>query len=137
MTNFKWLQSIQNLLLEILADEALHGNKQSNTFKHAPYAKVTEAITKKFMIKCTPKHVEYRFKTLKTNWNTIALLRDKKSGFGWNDDLKMITSDRAVYDEELEVKNFYYFYFMGRDFLVCIIAKFKSFHYSYCSHISF
>ena len=59
------------------------------------------------MIECTPKHVEHRFKTLKTNWNTIALLRDKKSGFGWNDDLKMITSDRAVYDEELEVKNFY------------------------------
>ena len=107
MTNFKWLQPIQNLLLEILADEALHGNKQSNTFKHAPYAKVTEAITEKFMIECTPKHVEHRFKTLKTNWNTIALLRDKKSGFGWNDDLKMITSDRAVYDEELEVKNFY------------------------------
>ena len=53
------------------------------------------------MIECTPKHVEHRFKTLKTNWNTIALLRDKKSGFGWNDDLKMITSDRAVYDEEL------------------------------------
>ena len=38
------------------------------------------------MIECTPKHVEHHFKTLKTNWNTIALLRDKKSGFGWNDD---------------------------------------------------
>ena len=88
------------------------------------------------MIECTPKHVEHHFKTLKTNWNTIALLRDKKSGFGLNDDLKMITSDRAVYDEELEVKNFYYFYFMGRDFLVCIIVKFKSFHYSHCSHNS-
>ena len=88
------------------------------------------------MIECTPKHVEHCFKTLKTNWNTIALLRDKKSGFGWNDDLKMITSDRAVYDEELEVKNFYFFYFMGKDFLVCITVKFKSFHYSYYSHNS-
>ncbi|KAL4638230.1 hypothetical protein ACB092_03G132900 [Castanea dentata] len=86
MTNFKWSQPMQNLLLEILANEALHGNKQSNTFKHASYA----------------KHVEHRFKTLKTNWNTIALLRDKKSGFGWNDDLKMITCDRTVYDEEVE-----------------------------------
>ncbi|XP_075658957.1 uncharacterized protein LOC142628804 [Castanea sativa] len=95
MTNFRWSQPMQNLLLEILADEALHGNKQSNTFKHASYAKVADAITKKFMIEYTPKHVEHRFKTLKTNWNTIALLRDKKSGFGWNDDLKMITCDRT------------------------------------------
>ncbi|XP_075636507.1 uncharacterized protein LOC142608700 [Castanea sativa] len=100
-TNFRWSQPMQNLLLEILAYEALHGNKQSNTFKHASYAKVAEAITEKFMTECTPKHVEHRFKTLKTNWNTIALLRNKKSGFGWNDDLKMITCDRTVYDEEV------------------------------------
>ncbi|KAL0013362.1 hypothetical protein SO802_000431 [Lithocarpus litseifolius] len=86
----------------VLADEALHGNKQSNTFKHASYAKVAEAITEKFMTECTPKHVEHRFKTLKTNWNTIALLLNKKSGFGWNDDLKMITCDRTVYDKEVK-----------------------------------
>ena len=79
------------------------------------------------MTECTPKHVEHCFKTLKTNWNTIALLCNKKSGFGWNDDLKMITYDRTVYDEEVEVRNFYYFYFIGRNFLVCIIVKFKFF----------
>ena len=128
---------MQNLLLEILADKALHGNKQSNTFKYASDAKVAEAITKKFITKCTPKHVEHRFKTLKTNWNTIALLRNKKNGCEWNDDLKMITCDRTVYDEEVEVRKFCYFYFIGRNFLVCIIVKFKIFHYSYCSHISF
>ncbi|KAK7820742.1 hypothetical protein CFP56_038507 [Quercus suber] len=50
------------------------------------------------MTECTPKHVEHRFKTLKTNWNTIALLRNKKSKFGW----KIITYDRTVYDEEVE-----------------------------------
>ena len=66
-TNFRWSQPMQNLLLEILADEVLHGNKQSNTFKHTSYAKVVEEITRKFMIECTPKHVEHHFKTLKTN----------------------------------------------------------------------
>ena len=79
------------------------------------------------MIECTPKHVEHRFKTLKINWNTIALLRNKKSGFGWNDDLKMITCDRTVYDEEVEVRKFCYFYFIGRNILVCIIVKLKFF----------
>ena len=48
---------MQNLLFKILADEALHGNKQSNTFKHASYAKVAEAITKKFITECTPKKI--------------------------------------------------------------------------------
>ena len=59
---------------------------------------------------------ENRFKTLKINWNTIALVCNKKSEFGWNDDLKMITCDRIVYDEEVEVRNIYYFYFIGRNF---------------------
>ena len=58
---------MQNLLLEILADEAFHGNKYSNIFKHASYAKVAKAITEKFMTECTPKQVEHRFKTPKTN----------------------------------------------------------------------
>nr|POE54623.1 hypothetical protein CFP56_53194 [Quercus suber] len=59
---------------------------------------IAKAIIEKFMTECTPKHVEHRFKTLKTNWNTIALLRNKKSKFGW----KIITYDRTVYDEEVE-----------------------------------
>ena len=64
------------------------------------------------MTECTPKHVEHHFKTLKTNWNTIALLRNKKSRFGWNDDLKMITCDRIVYDEEVVVRNFYFYFIL-------------------------
>ena len=108
-TNFRWSQPMQNLLLEILANEALNGNKQSNTFKHASYVKVVEAIIEKFKTEYTPKHVKYRLKTLKTNWNTIALLRNKKSGFGWNNDLKMITCDRTMYDKEVKVRNFFFF----------------------------
>ena len=128
---------MQNLSLEILANKGLYGNKYSNIFKHASYAKVAKAITEKFMTKCTPKQVEQYFKTLKTIWNALALLRNKKSGFGWNDNLKMITCDRTMYDKEVVVRNFYFLYFTGRNFLGWFILKFKSFHYSYCSHISF
>ena len=60
------------------------------------------------MSECTPKHVGHHFKTLKTSWNTIALLDNKKSRSGWNDDLKMITYDRTMYDEEFEVRNFFF-----------------------------
>ncbi|KAK7819794.1 hypothetical protein CFP56_039572 [Quercus suber] len=45
-----------NLLLEILVDEAFHGNKKFNIFTKASYAKAAKAIGEKFVIECTPKH---------------------------------------------------------------------------------
>ena len=48
---FMWSQTMENLLLEILAEEALQGNKPSNIFKPSShifkpssYRKVVEAI---------------------------------------------------------------------------------------------
>uniref|UniRef100_A0A2N9H6W8 Uncharacterized protein n=2 Tax=Fagus sylvatica TaxID=28930 RepID=A0A2N9H6W8_FAGSY len=101
--NFRWSTPMENLLLEILADEALQGNKPSNIFKPSSYRKVVEAINEKFGVDCSQKHVENRFRTLKGNWNTITELR-QKSGFGWDDDLKMITCDRNVYDEAVAAR---------------------------------
>nr|POE81097.1 hypothetical protein CFP56_62279 [Quercus suber] len=39
-------------------------------------------------------------RTLRTMWSTIEKLR-KKSGFGWDDNLKMITCDAKTYQEEV------------------------------------
>jgi hypothetical protein len=44
---------MENLLLEILADEALQGNKPSNIFKLSSYRKVVEAINEKFGVDCS------------------------------------------------------------------------------------
>ena len=104
--NFRWSEPMENLLLEILADEALQGNKSSNIFKLSSYRKVVEAINEKFGIDCSQKNVENHFRTLKGNWNTIIELR-QKSGFEWNDDLKMITCDRNVYEEAVTVRNLF------------------------------
>ena len=79
--NFRWSQPMENLLLEILAEEALQGNKLSNIFKLSSYRKVVEAINEKFGVGCSQKNVENQFRTLKGNWNTITKLR-QKSGFG-------------------------------------------------------
>ena len=104
--NFRWSQPMENLLLEILANETLQGNKPSNIFKPSSYRKVVEAINEKFGVDCSQKNVENRFRTVKGNWNTITKLC-QKSGFGWNDDLKMITCDRNVYDEAVAVRNLF------------------------------
>lgn len=99
---FRWSKPMHNLLLEILADEAAKGNKPSNTFKPASFALVAKSIGEKFGVECLPEHVDNRLRTIKSMWNIIGTLR-KKSGFGWDENLRMITCERKVYDEEVVV----------------------------------
>ncbi|GAV89045.1 Myb_DNA-bind_3 domain-containing protein, partial [Cephalotus follicularis] len=96
---FRWTKPMERLLLEILADEALKGNKPTNTFKTSSFTRVAESISLKFAVECTNDNVENHLKTVKSTWNVIATLRGK-SGLGWDDTLKMITAERQSYEEE-------------------------------------
>ncbi|KAL9350858.1 hypothetical protein Peur_058113 [Populus x canadensis] len=80
------------MLLEILAEEALKGSKPSSTFKAESFVK--------FNVQCEPKHVDNHLKTVKKEWRIITKLKNK-SGFGWDDCLKMIIVSKDVYDEEV------------------------------------
>ncbi|MFQ6670918.1 hypothetical protein Gotur_035631, partial [Gossypium turneri] len=68
---FRWTKQMEHLSLEILAEEAQRGNKPSNTFKAVSINRV--------------------------DWQIICTIRGE-SGFGWDDNMKMITCDRATYD---------------------------------------
>ncbi|KAL4643724.1 hypothetical protein ACB092_02G112500, partial [Castanea dentata] len=87
-------------MLKLLADEAVKGNKPSNTFKAGSFALVAKEISTQFAVKCHISYVENRLRTLRTMWITIQTIR-KKSGFGWDDNLKMITYDSKTYQEEV------------------------------------
>ena len=89
-------------VLTLLAKEAAKGNKPSNTFKAGSFAIVAKEISAQFGVECHPSCVENRLCTLQTMWSTIQTLR-KKSGFGWDDNLKMITCDVKTYQEEVMV----------------------------------
>jgi hypothetical protein len=56
---------MSHILLEILAEEALKGNKPSSTFKAESFVKVASEISQKFNVQCEPKHVDNHFKTVK------------------------------------------------------------------------
>ncbi|MFQ6653573.1 hypothetical protein Gotur_024902 [Gossypium turneri] len=62
---------MEHLFLEILVEEAKRGNKPSNTFKAVSINRVAEAISERFQVQCDAKH---------------------------DDNMKMITCDRATYD---------------------------------------
>ncbi|KAK5826339.1 hypothetical protein PVK06_021257 [Gossypium arboreum] len=94
---FRWTKPMEHLFLEILAEEAQKGNKPSNSFKAVSINRVTKAISKRFQVHCDAKHVENHLRTVKNQWQIICTIRGE-SGFGWDDNLKMITCDRATYD---------------------------------------
>ncbi|XP_075645104.1 uncharacterized protein LOC142616103 [Castanea sativa] len=97
---FRWLPPMHTTMLTILVEEATKGNKPSNTFKPSSFATVAKAITEQFGVECHPSYVENRMRTLRTMWTTIHTLQ-KKSGFGWDDSLKMIMCDAKTYQEEV------------------------------------
>ena len=99
---FRWLPPMHSTMLRILAQEAAKGNKPSSTFKASSFALVAKEITAQFGVECHPSYVENRMRTLRTMWSTIQTVR-KKSGFGWDDNLKMITCDAKTYQEEVMV----------------------------------
>ncbi|KAB1223026.1 hypothetical protein CJ030_MR2G020056 [Morella rubra] len=89
-------------LLEILADEAMKGNKPSNTFRAFLFTRVAREISEKFGIDCQPKHVDNHLRTVKTTWSIIVKIR-AKSGFGWDEKLKMITCAKDTYVQEVQM----------------------------------
>ncbi|KAL4644097.1 hypothetical protein ACB092_02G139300, partial [Castanea dentata] len=97
---FRWLPPMQMNMLRLLAEEAVKGNKSFNTFKAGSFALVAKEISAQFGIECHPSYVENRLRTLRTMWTTIQIVR-KKSGFGWDDNLKIITCDVKTYQEEV------------------------------------
>ena len=99
---FRWLPPMHEIMLRILAKEAGKGNKPSSTFRAGSFALVAKEITAQFGVKCHPSYVDNRMRTLRTMWSTIQTLR-KKSGFGWDDNLKMTTCDAKTYQEEVMV----------------------------------
>jgi predicted nucleic acid-binding protein len=90
------------MLLEILVDEALKRNKSSSTFKAESFVKVATEISQTFNMQCEPKHVDNHLKTVKKKWGLTTQLKNK-SGFGWDDCLKIITVSKYVYDKEVNV----------------------------------
>ncbi|XP_040973796.1 uncharacterized protein [Gossypium hirsutum] len=94
---FRWTKPMEHVFLEILAEEARKRNKPSNTFRAVSINQVVDAILERFQVQCDAKHVENHLRTVKNQWQIICKIQ-AESGFGWDDNMKMITCDRATYD---------------------------------------
>ena len=99
---FRWLPPMHEMMLRILTEKATKGNKPSSIFKAGSFALIAKEIIAQFGVECHASYVENRMRTLRTMWSTIQTIR-KKSGFGWDDNLNMITSNPKTYQEEVMV----------------------------------
>ncbi|KAJ8428051.1 hypothetical protein Cgig2_027622 [Carnegiea gigantea] len=89
-------------LLIFLANEVQKENRPSNSFKSSSYVATANAISKKFNVKCLPEYIDNHLKIVKNAWAVISKLRGKESGFGWDDNLKMITASPTMYNTYTE-----------------------------------
>ncbi|KAL2894379.1 L10-interacting MYB domain-containing protein [Bienertia sinuspersici] len=94
---FRWSKNVSKELLEFLAEEVRKGNRSNNTFRTSLFVAATKVVSEKFQVNCTADYVENHMKTVRNTWATISIVRNN-SGFGWSDNLKMITTSPIAYD---------------------------------------
>ncbi|KAJ8429229.1 hypothetical protein Cgig2_009385 [Carnegiea gigantea] len=73
------------------------GNQPNNSFKCSSNVAATNAILKKFNVKCLPEHIDNHLHTVKNAWAVISKLRDREFDFAWDDNVKMITISPTAY----------------------------------------
>lgn len=101
-SQFRWSKPMSKVLLTFLASEVRKGHRPNNVFKSSSLLAAANEISKKFDCKCLPDHVDNHLRTVKGAWAIISKLRDKDSGFGWDDKIKMIRASPSVYDSYIQ-----------------------------------
>ncbi|KAL2902328.1 hypothetical protein RDABS01_027410 [Bienertia sinuspersici] len=96
-----WTKEEDKVLVEALSELAVDPHWRCEAgFRNGYMTRLEEDIGKALPgcgLKATP-HIDSRLKTLSTKFRAIAQMLST-SGFAWDDERKMISVDRAVYDE--------------------------------------
>ncbi|KMT19614.1 hypothetical protein BVRB_1g012290 [Beta vulgaris subsp. vulgaris] len=99
--NFRWTKPMSKELLEFLAEEVRKGKRPNNTFRTSSFIADAKMISEKFHTACTADHVENHMRTVRSSWGIISQVQGR-SGFGWNDNVKMITASPTTYDAYIQ-----------------------------------
>ncbi|XP_038714554.1 uncharacterized protein LOC120008108 [Tripterygium wilfordii] len=74
--------------------------KGEGGFKNGYVAYLLQEMRKKIPgIDVTEKNIDSRLGYLKRQFTAIHEIKEKGSGFGWDDERKMVTGDKTVFDE--------------------------------------
>ncbi|KMT02348.1 hypothetical protein BVRB_9g205730 [Beta vulgaris subsp. vulgaris] len=102
--NFRWTKPMSKELLEFLAEEVRKGKRPNNTFRTSSFIAAAKMISEKFHTTCTADHVENHMRTVRSSWGIISQVRGR-SGFGGNDNVKMVTASPTTYDAYIQTSS--------------------------------
>ncbi|KAJ7950934.1 L10-interacting MYB domain-containing protein-like [Quillaja saponaria] len=102
----RWTESMDRLLLEVLKEQKIKGQKDDRNFSQEAYRAAVQAVNTEFKMDIDAKKVVNRLKTLKTQMG-VAVDTLNKSGFSWNDITKRIEAEPQVWDgiEKMQTSN--------------------------------
>ncbi|KMS98421.1 hypothetical protein BVRB_4g093000 [Beta vulgaris subsp. vulgaris] len=82
-------------------EEVRKGKRPNNTFRTSSFIAAAKMISEKFHTACTADHVENHMRTVRSSWGIISQVQGR-SGFGWNDNVKMVTASPTAYDAYIQ-----------------------------------
>ena len=95
---------MDRLMLEVLKEQKLKGQKDDKSFSAEAYRVVVFEMNEKFRIKITRQKIVNRLKTLKYHMGLALIALNQKSGFSWNDITKKIVVEPTVWNDLINVR---------------------------------
>ncbi|CAN0893476.1 hypothetical protein LINGRAPRIM_LOCUS2786 [Linum grandiflorum] len=103
----RWPKEMDKLLLDLLKEEKVKGNKDEKQFNKADWKTVITELNlgfQKYGKTIDKTKAVNRPKTIQKQMGLAIEVLDKKSGFGWNDITKKIEAAPSVWDTIIKVK---------------------------------
>ncbi|WVZ91704.1 hypothetical protein U9M48_037838 [Paspalum notatum var. saurae] len=97
-----WKSSEDKSLLNILKDQALNGGKEGTTFTKAAWREILASFNDARVDKLELQQLKNRHKYFRACYATMSKLL-KYTGFGWDDDDKMIKAENDKWEELIQL----------------------------------
>ncbi|XP_077247390.1 uncharacterized protein LOC143887174 [Tasmannia lanceolata] len=96
--NVIWNDQMDKVLVDTLLVQIAEGYKIPNGFKDHAYVAAATAMNAFFNLQLNKEHIKNRIKTMKETYKSVCIILSR-SGFGWDNETKMVTCEREVYDD--------------------------------------
>jgi hypothetical protein len=110
-----WTKEQLRCLLEQLIESTQNGQTSDGGFKKAVFTACRREISQVTGVTYTEAQIKNKVGSLKNRWSILCWLKDR-SGFGWDDERKMVTATNDVWEEAIKVS-------LGTDFPENILTE--------------
>ncbi|XP_039161647.1 uncharacterized protein LOC120290035 [Eucalyptus grandis] len=100
--NAKWTESVTNILIGLLVDEAKKGNRTSSTFNKAGWRNVQSELNRQTGFQFTMVQLRNKVNKLKKQYGSFHKLISQ-SGFGWdNVNKRIVVDDPSIWESHIK-----------------------------------